>query len=64
MQVWCLHNPTRYAFVAAEGPVVLFEFAPYQYCPAGEGVKLEDQFLVTETGVEVLSRLPFEEAWL
>lgn len=26
MQVWCLHNPARYAFVATEGPVVLFEF--------------------------------------
>ena len=26
MQVWCLHNPARYGFVATEGPVVLFEF--------------------------------------
>ncbi len=31
---------------------------------AGKGVKLEDQLPATETGVEVLSRLPFEEAWL
>ena len=23
MQVWCLHNPTRYSFVAGNGPVVL-----------------------------------------
>jgi Xaa-Pro aminopeptidase len=30
----------------------------------GEGVKLEEQVLVTETGVEVLSRFPFEEALL
>ena len=29
-----------------------------------EGVKLEQQVLVTETGVEVLSRFPFEEALL
>lgn len=29
-----------------------------------EGVKLEEQVLVTETGVEVLSRYPFEEALL
>lgn len=26
MQVWILHNQARYAFVAAEGPVVLFDF--------------------------------------
>jgi Xaa-Pro aminopeptidase len=26
MQVWCLHNPARYAFVATSGPVVMFEF--------------------------------------
>ncbi len=26
MQVWTMHNPTRYALVLNEGPVVLFEF--------------------------------------
>ena len=26
MQLWCLHNPVRYCFVATEGPVVLFDF--------------------------------------
>jgi Xaa-Pro dipeptidase len=26
MQVWCLHNPVRYAFVATAGPVVVFDF--------------------------------------
>ncbi len=26
MQVWCMHNPVRYAYVATEGPVVLFDF--------------------------------------
>jgi Xaa-Pro aminopeptidase len=30
----------------------------------GEGVKLEEQVLVTETGIEVLSTLPFQEDWL
>jgi Xaa-Pro aminopeptidase len=25
-QVWCLHNPVRYAFVATDGPVVVFDF--------------------------------------
>ena len=26
MQVWCLHNPARYAFVATDGPVIVFDF--------------------------------------
>lgn len=26
MQVWCTHNAVRYAFVATEGPVILFDF--------------------------------------
>ena len=30
----------------------------------GEGVKLEQQVLITETGVELLSRTPFEAALL
>jgi len=31
---------------------------------AREGVKLEEQVLITETGIEMLSTLPLEEAWL
>jgi len=31
---------------------------------AAEGVKLEDQVLVTETGVEIMSSLAFEDSWL
>jgi Xaa-Pro aminopeptidase len=27
MQLWCTHNPTRYVFVATEGPMVLFDYA-------------------------------------
>ncbi len=34
MQVWCLHNPARYAFVAADGPVVLFEFKTCEHLAA------------------------------
>lgn len=30
----------------------------------GEGVKLEDQVLITDDGVEVLSTLPFQQEWL
>jgi Xaa-Pro dipeptidase len=26
MQLWCLHNAVRYAFVATEGPVIVFDF--------------------------------------
>ena len=29
-----------------------------------EGVKLEEQIVITETGTEILSRYPFEEAML
>jgi Xaa-Pro aminopeptidase len=25
-QVWCLHNPVRYAFIGTEGPVIVFDF--------------------------------------
>jgi Xaa-Pro aminopeptidase len=41
MQVWCLHNPARYAFVAAEGPVILFEFPSCSHL--GEGMHLIDE---------------------
>jgi Xaa-Pro aminopeptidase len=30
----------------------------------GEGVKLEEQVLITENGVEPLSTFPLEEDWL
>ncbi len=26
MQVWCMHNATRFAFIATEGPVVLWDY--------------------------------------
>ena len=35
MQVWCLHNATRYVFVATEGPVVLFDYAQAVHLSAG-----------------------------
>ena len=43
MQVYSLHNPCRYAFVASEGPVVLFEFRGCEHlsndCPAVDEVR-------------------------
>ena len=35
MQVWCLHNCTRYVFVPTEGPVVLFDYAQAMHLAAG-----------------------------
>ena len=35
MQVWCLHNPTRYAFVATDGAVIQFEFASCEHLADG-----------------------------
>ena len=34
MQVWTLHNPARYLFVAAAGPVVLFDFHNCEFIAA------------------------------
>lgn len=35
MAVWTLHAPGRYAFVATEGPVILFEFATSRHVSSG-----------------------------
>jgi len=35
MQVWVLHNKTRYAFIATEGPVILFDYAVAIHLSAG-----------------------------
>jgi Xaa-Pro dipeptidase len=35
MAVWTLHNPTRYCFVATEGPVVLFDFHNCEFLSDG-----------------------------
>jgi Xaa-Pro aminopeptidase len=49
MQVWGLHNPARYAFVASEGPVILFEFPSCAHLGAameliGEGRQAQSWF--------------------
>ncbi len=41
MQVWCLHNPTRYAYVAADGPVIMFDFHTCEIL--SEGVETVDE---------------------
>ena len=34
MQVWCAHNAVRYAFVATDGPVILFDLARCEHLTA------------------------------
>ena len=34
MQVWCTHNAVRYAFVATDGPVILFDLARCEHLTA------------------------------
>lgn len=41
MQVWCLHNAVRYLYVAAEGPVILFEFPHCEFL--AEGLETVDE---------------------
>jgi len=41
MQVWLLHNQARYAFVATEGPVVLFDF--HNCGHVSEGIETIDE---------------------
>ena len=38
MAVWTTHAPARYAFVATEGPVILFEFTSSMHVTAGSPV--------------------------
>ncbi len=53
MQVWCLHNPTRYAFVASEGPVVLFEFASCEHL--AEGIETVDEVRPATSWVHLMA---------
>jgi Xaa-Pro aminopeptidase len=57
------HQEGRYEATLRPGMTVCVEsyLGPEN---AAEGVKLEDQVLITETGSEILSSLSFEEAWL
>src|SRR5688572_881427 len=43
MAVWTMHSPGRYAFVATEGPVVLFEFGTSRHVTRGSPVVDEER---------------------
>lgn len=34
MQIWTMHNPVRYAFIATDGPVILFDFHKCEHLSA------------------------------
>lgn len=62
MQVWCMHNAVRYVFVAAEGPVVLFDFHGVSHLAEGLGTVDEVRpatswfYFVVGSRVQELSR--------
>lgn len=41
MQIWCSHNENRYVFIAAEGPVIVFEYGGKGFL--AEGVHTVDE---------------------
>lgn len=47
MQIFSARNPARYVFIAADGPVVLFEFAGCEHL--GSGVETVDEVRVATT---------------
>jgi len=53
MQVWGLHNPARYAFIASEGPVILFEFPGCAHL--GEQMELIDEVRPAQSWVYLMA---------
>ena len=53
MQVWGLHNPARYAFIASEGPVILFEFPSCAHL--GERMELIDEVRSAQSWVYLMA---------
>jgi Xaa-Pro aminopeptidase len=49
MQVWVLHNKTRYVFVATEGPVILFDYGVATHLSAGVDVIDETRPAIAHT---------------
>jgi len=60
MQIFTARNPARYVFIAADGPVVLFEFAGCEHL--GQGVETVDEIRVATTVSYVASGGRIEEA--
>ena len=53
MQVWCLHNPVRYLFVATDGPTVLFEFLHCEFL--ADGLDTVDEVRPGTTSVHLIA---------
>ena len=53
MQVWGLHNPARYVFVASDGPVILFEFPSCAHL--GEGIELIDEVRAAQSWIYLMA---------
>ena len=47
MQVFCARNPARYAFIPADGPVILFEFAGCAHLASG--IETVDEVRIAKT---------------
>jgi Xaa-Pro dipeptidase len=57
MQIFTARNPARYAFIAAEGPVVLFEFAGCAHLADGNEIVDEVRIATTASYVAAGGRL-------
>ncbi len=64
MQVYSLHNPCRYVFVATEGPVILFEFSGCEFLaedrPAVDEVRIAQAWYHFAAGPRLME---FARSW-
>jgi Xaa-Pro dipeptidase len=64
MQVYSLHNPCRYVFVAVEGPAILFEFSGCEFMsegrPAVDEVRVAQAWYHFAAGPRLME---FAESW-
>ena len=74
MQLWIAHNPARAVFVPPECKMILWDFHNCEHLSAHlpligavgghDGVKLEEQVLITDLGAVPLSTYRYEAAFL